>query len=164
MQESLRPTFYFKNKLSLPIRAAGILPYRRSGNDIELLMVKHNNVYEDFGGKTDPKDTCVEETAIREALEESNNIFVKDDFVKQLYYTSFDITKIAYYKKSKYVVFLLEITDNYDCSIFGTHETHDNIKRTVEWVPLHNFLEAAFLNKLHCRLRFSYFFHCLMKL
>lgn len=160
----IRPTFYFKNNPSLPIRAAGILPYKREGDNIKFLMIKHNNVYEDFGGKTDIVDGCVEETAIREALEESNNIFTQDLFVKQLYYSQCNRKKMAYYKKAKYVVYLLEIHDEYDCNIFGTSELHDRIVRTVEWVDLERFLDVSFLDKLHLRLRFSYFFHCLMKL
>lgn len=169
MTESLnyiagRPTFYFKNNFNLPIRAAGVLPFKREGDTIKFLMINRRNRYEDFGGKTDIQDLCIEETAVREAYEESNGIFSKELIIRQLYYTVLSKTKVAYSKISKYIVFFVEITDDYDCDIFGNKEFHDNIDRTVEWVDIGNFIDSDFLKKLHCRLKFNYFFYCLRKL
>ena len=159
-----RPTFYFKNNLKLPIRAAGVLPFKRDGDNIKFLMIKRRNRHEDFGGKTDMIDKCIEETAVREAYEESNGIFDKETIIRQLYYTVLPKTNVAYSKMSKYIVFFVEVTEDYDCDVFGDREIHDDIDRTVEWVDIGCFLDDDFLDRLHCRLKFNYFFYCLRKL
>ena len=42
-------------------------------------MIYCDKKYEDFGGKTDKIDTCIEDTIAREAEEESNKIFKKSN-------------------------------------------------------------------------------------
>ena len=47
-------------------------------------MIKANGKYEDFGGKTDRNDKSIEETVAREAEEESNGIFRKEDVMNMI--------------------------------------------------------------------------------
>ena len=73
-------------------KSAGIIFYRYNphNNNIEFLLQKrqHKNnkiYYEDLGGKKDPIDRNLEETAAREASEESNAAFLMVKKNKQNY-------------------------------------------------------------------------------
>lgn len=126
-----RPTFYLDEK---PIRAGGVLLYR---GDYSFLMIYSRGNYEDFGGRTDNIDTCIEDTVAREAEEESNGVLTREYVRMQL-----DNGKIFYNSPSKYIVYIAEITENFDPESFGDIEIHDNIKRTVEWIPLEKILDG----------------------
>lgn len=156
-----RPTFFFKNNQHLEIRAAGVLPYVRTEEGVEFLMIRCNRKYEDFGGKTDIVDKSIEETAARETEEESNCILKKDMLLEKIKNNSIP----AYSKHSKYILYFVEVDEYYHPRKFGTREKHENIKRTVEWVPIEKFKDIKFIEKyVHFRLKFSYFFNCLDKL
>jgi hypothetical protein len=155
-----RPTFNFKNNVNNEnqnqIRAGGIIFYKYNKETCEpdFLMIKCKKKYEDFGGKTDAVDKCIEETVAREAQEESNNIFKKNEVLKKLK------THIgAYCKFSKYLVFICRTDIEYDPKKFGDYEQHDKLSRTVEWIPYSKLKNPEFIKKsLHIRLRFRYFF------
>lgn len=68
-----RPTFDCKYGL---IRAAGIIPYTLLNDNLYFLLQNKNEMYEDFGGKTENIDKSAIDTALRECSEESNKILI----------------------------------------------------------------------------------------
>lgn len=150
-----RPTFLFKNQPKRFIRAGGFIYYRVNDyNEPEFLMIKYRGRYEDFGGKTDACDTCIEDTVAREADEESNGIFKKKEILRILK------KKVGTYcRHSKYIVYICKSNKNFNPEDFGEREYHDNIPRTVEWIPYKKLIDKDFIKQnLHIRLRFKYFF------
>lgn len=141
-----RPTFYFNNDDLYPIRAGGVMFYYKHDNTCDFLMIYCKQKYEDFGGRTDKKDSDIIETISREVSEESNNVFTKE-FVKE----KISDSQAVYIKISKYLLYFIELNEYYDTAIFGNKETHDNIQRTVEWVPYKNLLDQDFSKKLNFR-------------
>ena len=158
--KKVRPTFKYDGDSDLEIRAGGLIYYRVVDDDIEFLMIKCRGRYEDFGGCTDAQDTCIQDTVSREACEESNEIFEQDvvfDEIKK--------TCGTYYSKSKYVVYLVKTDIDYNVDDFGDKEIHDNIERTVEWVPYSSLKNKEFIrNNLHFRLMFYHFFAAIDKI
>ena len=150
-----RPTFYFLNKVNT-IRAAGVMFFRYNNvaEQLEFLMIKCKDKYEDFGGKTSERDKTIYDTVIREAFEESNGVLSRDyvhDCIKNL--------QGVYTKKSKYLVFFSEFDLKCNLSDFGTEEFYANISRTVEWIPGHKLIDKQFIkDQLHIRLKFGPFF------
>jgi hypothetical protein len=67
-----------------------------------------NKGYADFGGKIEPADKNSIDIAVREANEESNNIFSKE-YIK----SKISMEKCHYIAASKYLLFFLK-TDNVD--------------------------------------------------
>lgn len=148
-----RPTFYLKNEDS-PIRAGGVIFYYFSEKTVELLMIKHNNIYEDFGGKTDKQDKTFIDTVSREVDEESNGIFKKEEIEKKI-----KDKKPVYTKCSKYILYFIELDDKIDSKKFGTKEFTDNIYRTVKWIDINKFNNKKFVKEnLNIRLKFKDFF------
>ncbi len=121
-------------------------------------MIKCNGHYEDFGGKTDSKDSCIEDTVSREAAEESNFILDEDEIL--------DIIKNqtgAYASISKYIVFFVKTDKDYKSEDFGKREYYENVPRTVEWISYDDMNNVEFIrDKLHMRLKFQYFFQRVM--
>lgn len=68
----MRPTF---DHCGNPVRAAGVL-VRCDGR---MLLRRVEGRYEDVGGKTDPRDTCALDTAVREAVEETDGKLLDPD-------------------------------------------------------------------------------------
>lgn len=135
------------------VKAGGILFYRRNKKKkrLELLMIKSQDKYGDFGGKVETKDKSFKETAIRETYEESNGIFSKKFMKKKLR----GATKL-YNEKSKYLTYLCELDNvKFSCKDFGNKETYENIDRTVKWITYERYRQTAKQNKLHFRLRFK---------
>ena len=62
-----RKIFYFYDNLKMPIMASGVLIFKYIENKLYFLMINHNNLYEDFGGKTDFTDNSIEDVASRVA-------------------------------------------------------------------------------------------------
>lgn len=152
-----RPTFYYNNDPHNQIRAAGLIFYRVTPDktDIEYLMIKWNGKYEDFGGKTDKEDECYQDTALRETIEESNGIL-------NLYSTFYPVmnSEPLFYKKCKYVTYILKTNINYNPIDFGDMEYYENVARTVEWVSYSKLTNRNFTKKkLHTRLHFRGFFN-----
>lgn len=144
-----RPTFAYRGDNEKPIRAGGVIFFRRVGKSVQLLMIKCRNKsgkmeYEDFGGRTEKGDSSIEETVAREVDEESNGIFSRDDIQKQL------LTATSKYNLiSKYCLYLLELTEYIDPKEFGDIEIYEQIPRTVEWVNLNKIGKIP----LHIRLK-----------
>lgn len=134
---NLRPTFYYKD--IYPIRAGGVLLYRMVLNDIFILMINNNGIYEDIGGKTDTLDKTYNDTIRREVMEESNNIININKFDNPIYFA-----------KSKYIMYIMQTNENYDCNIFGNIELFNSMKRTFEWVHINDIKNNKI--KLHPRL------------
>ena len=120
----------------MPIRAGGVIIYRKINNHIEFLLIKKliGNIerYEDIGGKTDKNDETEFDTIARETCEETNSIINEQIIKKQLEYS-----KSCYNLKSKYVLYFIK-ANKYErklkSHVFGDIETHDSIHRTIEWV------------------------------
>ncbi len=145
----MRPTFYLHDDQSHPIRAGGILFYKYSKDiaDFELLMIKSRGQFEDFGGCTDSVDSDIIDTVTREVEEESNCVFKREELREKL-----QGIEPVYVKYCKYALYCVELTQHYDPELFGDVELHDNISRTVEWIPYETFNKPEFIKKLHFRL------------
>lgn len=150
-----RPIFYIGEN---ECKAGGIILYDISPTLDEplFLMINSRNKYEDFGGKSDIGDIDIEYMACRETAEESNFILDKEKLYEKI---KKDKIKPCYSKLAKYAVFVVETDTHYDPASFGDKELHENIERTVEWLPLHLLKDYKFTNsKLHIRLRNKSFF------
>lgn len=148
-----RPTFYFNNDITKPIRAGGLILYRFNNNSMELLLEESRGIIEDIGGKSDYEDKDIYEMIAREVDEESNNVLDKKD----IYLRLVNANNYVYIEKSKYIVFLLEanmkenILDKKD---FGNKEFHDNIDRKIKWMKLNVFLLPEIIKyKLNWRIK-----------
>jgi hypothetical protein len=142
-----RPTFYYNNDNSKPIRAGGILIYRNINNINEFLLIKknYNNIerYEDIGGKTDINDINIYDTIAREVCEETNSV-INQEIIKYQLSKSSNI----YIPHSKYLLYLIEANvyeKNLKSKYFGDKEIHDDINRTIVWIDINNYLD----NKLN---------------
>jgi len=149
-----QPTFLY-SKDKLPVKAGGVIFYYIDENMmVRFLLLHSRGRYEDFGGKTDIKDTCYEDTVAREVEEESNNIFKKEDIKKKIK----DLEPI-YTKHSKYIIYFIKLDSDIDSALFGDKEIYENIPRTVEWVTASELKSSKFIkDKLNFRLRFKDFF------
>jgi hypothetical protein len=149
-----RPTFSYNNDNTKPIRAGGVILYKRTNNNnIEVLLIKKiiDNTcrYEDIGGKTDSSDINIFDTISRETEEETNNVINKNIIKTQLINSN-----LIYSYKSKYVVAFTKANKyerKLNTDLFGTEETHDKIIRTIHWVNINNILENKIC--LHPRLK-----------
>ena len=139
-----RPTFYHQNDKGKPIRAGGVLFYKLDKDAYKLLLIYSRNNYEDFGGCTDNIDKNIKETVSREVAEESNFVF-SQKFVQD----KLNDEKSVYITKSKYILYFIELKEDYDPNIFGDKEHHDGFDRTVEWIPYSEFDDL----KLNWRLK-----------
>lgn len=84
-----RPTFSYNNDNTKPIRAGGVILYKRTNNNnIEILLIKKliSNIYqyEDICEKTDSLDSNILDTISREAEEKTNNVINKTIIKNQL--------------------------------------------------------------------------------
>lgn len=145
-----RPTFYLDDEKIQELRAGGVLFYRFNPDiaDFELLMIYARNNYEDFGGCTDAIDKNIMDTVTREVVEESNEIF-KKEFIKE----HIEKAEPIYIKHCKYALYFIELDDYIDPTDFGDKEIHDDIDRTVEWIPYKQFNDQQFIEKLNFRLK-----------
>lgn len=111
---------------------------------------KYKIVWEDFGGKVDVRDKSVCDTAVRETLEESNNIF-EEKYIRD------EIAKVSYHdfvwnNNCCYGTFVIPIQKKIDPEVLGDKEVHDNLERIGKWVTYEEFLEYR-KDKLHIRLK-----------
>ena len=143
---SLRPVYYFNNDKTCEIKAGGVLFYIKKNypQQSELLLISSQRGYEDFGGCTDICDNDIIDTIAREVEEESNGIFNKKYIREQI-----NNLEPIYIIVCKYVLYLVELKEYHDPSIFGNIEIHDNIERTVEWVKFSELYDK----KLNFRLK-----------
>lgn len=137
---------YYNN---VPCVSAGILFYR-TNKEIEYLMlnvVKKREMYEDAGGKAEPTDKDIWETAVREADEELNGKITDGGDSKRFINTLPRYAMIN--QKNKYVVFLVPYPLSY-VPDFGAYETQTCMRRNVEFVPG----SALHRDNINPRLRF----------
>ncbi len=90
-------------------------------------------MYEDIGGKTDTHDTCINDTSIRETIEETNNVITKEILIK---YFDRD-NKYIYLEKSKYCLVLIKADAdiiNIDRRLFGKEDITSGKKRQFFWI------------------------------
>lgn len=153
-----RPTFqYEQDNVTYDIKAGGILFYKIEDNSVKFLMIRNRDRYEDFGGCTDNCDKNIQDTIAREVEEESNKLFSKSNILERMGKTEPIINKT-----SKYLLYILKLVDHelqFTGNEFGTHETHDDIDRTVEIVDIDKFKDSDFLySEVNFRLRFREFY------
>lgn len=139
-----RPTFHYRFARSKPIRAGGVLYYKKVGDSIELLLIKRDDkdYYEDVGGKTSPEDKNVFDTVAREVDEETNKKMPYEVVMEQI-----KKAPSIYVNNSKYILFLVEATPEqqlFTTEDFSNLETHENISRTIHWVDM-----SIYMNKKH---------------
>lgn len=153
MSKPKKFTFNLDNNEEHPVSAGGVLFYRKSKKSIDLLLVSSRGMFEDLGGRVDAADKTIFETVSREVKEESNKQFSKRDILKRVKACN----NYIYMARSKYVVYILPATDEeakLESSAFGDREIHDDIARTIKWIPLKNFLQKEVIeHKLNWRLK-----------
>ena len=147
-----RKSFYLDKDTDKPLYAGGVILYRFVKNNMELLLADSRGAYEDLGGCIDQEDKDIFTTVAREAYEESNKLLSKSKIKKRLKEAPY-----MYATKSKYVVYIIEANDDevkLKSSDFGNKELHDDIFRTISWVPLEKFLLPEVVKyKLNWRLK-----------
>ena len=139
-----RPTFTCQMG---QIRAGGVLYYHFNLKKgcVEYLFAQYrNNIFEDFGGKTEKCDYSIEDTVAREVSEESNNVFCKHKTKCVL-----EKNKFVYLPSSKYCVYFIKLNHRIDEHKFDVIEKHLGYKRTVHWISS----DQIHKNMLHPRLR-----------
>lgn len=127
---SERPTFWYNGQ---PVRAAGVLLWTRDRGRVVRLFRKVNGIFEDIGGKTDPRDKDELDTAIREACEETNGKLFSEwhsheDCARYLYEHIMDCVDTSYNPESKYVLFRVYVHPsilNLPMKRFGLQEKTD---------------------------------------
>ena len=136
-----------------PVTASGALIYKNIKNKLYLLVSDNRNKYEDIGGKIDPEDATIQDAAGREIEEETNGMIKKKDIIDRLKKT----TQYIYMPKSKYVVYLVEATENEQKlkkEDFGTKEIHDGFDRTIGWISREELCKPNVIKfKLNWRLK-----------
>ena len=154
-----RPTFMTKD--NKPIRAGGILLYKKVEGKLFFLMIKSERGHEDFGGRTDYCDSNIIETVARETSEESNEVISKDVIIKLI---KNKIKKKsgseAYIPICKYFLYIRESDKDYNPIDFGEYEIHDNIKRDVVWFPFDEWDNS----KINYRLQSNYVYNAIVKI
>jgi hypothetical protein len=154
--QNLRPTFYINSEShpfhGHPVTAAGIVFYKVVKNYISLLMVNEFKGIGDFGGKVDTIDSDIQETASREAMEESNNIFDK-----KIIYNKIKSMQGIYIPQSKYNIFSCKLPSDFDKQPeeFGDIELFNGSSRTIKWINIYD--PHVDLMAFHPRLRYRGF-------
>lgn len=154
---------YFNNNIEQPVRAAGVLIYKRVNGHLYFLMqltektfkgVKRT-VYEDFGGKIEAVDTDWRDIILREAVEESNGVLQHEELARRL--NDDEICKPYYNARAKYAFCLIPATEEEKSltgAEFGCEENCGkfSIQRQVRWVNA-NDVAFRWRTSLHIRLR-----------
>ena len=119
------------------VTATGLLLFKKVDNDLKLLLISYDDVnwnkLDDLGGTIDEQDNTIFDAMLREVEEESNGE-IMGDYAKSIIENSTNKCKF-YTKKCKFVGTAIEVDKDLfnDCSIFGTFEKTDEIKRTINW-------------------------------
>lgn len=139
------------------VTSGGVLIYKFGDSGMELLVINSRGGFEDFGGKIDEADKSIRKTVARETYEESNKLINKKQLELRL-----ESAPYIYVKNSKYVCFIVEATyeeSQLNSKDFGDVELHENIQRTVKWIPLSTILTPEIIKyKLNWRLKSSALF------
>ncbi|AYV84088.1 MAG: hypothetical protein Hyperionvirus17_8 [Hyperionvirus sp.] len=150
-----RPRKSFKidhEGISYEVTSGGAIIYRLKNGILELLLSHNRSKYEDLGGTAENTDTDINHTVAREVEEESNKLISQKSILERI-----KNQKFIFSKTSKYILYILPATPT-EASLttedFGTKEFHDNIPRTVHWIPFDEFINPATIkNKLNFRLK-----------
>ncbi len=141
-----RPTFYYNNDLTKPIRAGGVLFYRIGLNNIvEFLLIEneYDKCFEDIGGKTDICDKTNIDTICREVDEETNKKISYDKMKEMINNNDNDN---IYVESSKYLLYIIKSDDeiqNLSETDFGDIELHTGYKRKIQWVSKNDYLKKT---------------------
>lgn len=162
-----RKTFNIKpndpNAGDVEVSAGGVILYRIEGNELQLLLMTNRGKYEDLGGTSESKDKDIFETVAREVSEESNKLINKGSILKRIKNSEYILSKT-----SKYILFIIKATKEESELVseqFGDREIHDDIPRTIDWVPISKFLNSETIReKLNFRLKNRNIFEYLKKL
>lgn len=161
-----RRTFYVKSKDNtddIEVTAGGVILYRIKNNELQLLLMTNRGKYEDLGGTSESQDKSIYETVAREISEESNGLINKESILKRIKKSDYIISKTA-----KYIIFIIKATkkeSELTSKQFGNKEIHDNIERTIDWVPVSEFLNSDVIkNKINFRLKNRNIFEYLKKI
>lgn len=149
MSNKNRKVFYHNQDDTKPVYAAGVIFYRIVKSELELLLITHNNKYEDIGGKIEQEDQDIIGTIHREVLEETNGIIDMTNI-------EIDDKMSVYMVDSKYVVHIIKAPTDIQCldkTDFGNLEIHSDIVRSIEWIKLKSLTPTAIKHKLHFRLK-----------
>ena len=146
LDSNKRPTFYFENDINKPIRAGGVLIYKKNNGFLKFLLIRKltfgDNMHEDIGGKTDVGDNDIIDTISREVSEETNNVINKEIIKEQI-----KAGRPLYVPFSKYLIYLVEANEEQkklNPLSFGDMEIHDSIKRKIYWIKVINFLNDVY--------------------
>jgi len=141
-----RPTFYFENDITKPIRAGGVLIYKKYNGHLKFLLIKKltygDDLHEDIGGKTDTCDKDIYDTISREVSEETNKVIDQEVIREQIKNGT-----PLYVPFSKYLIYLVEANEDQlklKSDDFGDEETHDSIKRKIYWIKIQNFIHDRY--------------------
>lgn len=159
-----RKTFYLDDDKDKPLRAGGVIIYKHTDNsEIELLLISSRGQYEDIGGCTDSNDESIYETISREVEEETNEVITYNTVINRL-----NDAMYVYSNKSKYITFVIPATpeeETLQSEVFGNKEIHDDIFRTINWVPLSTVLDKDIIRyKLNYRIKNPHLFDKLRNL
>lgn len=161
------------NNYDYEIKAGGVIFYHKFYDNkknlsLKLLMIEKKKerkiIWEDFGGKRNKTqdsikqvgDIDVYDMVSREVNEESNNYFDRNKIYEIIKNKNF-----IYSIRGKYVIFLVELDNLIDCSIFGNYEINTNISREVKWINAKTFCKKS---TIHPRLKYCGIKSCIMKL
>lgn len=165
MQNEPRRMFYVKsnNKKNVKICASGVILYRIINNELQLLLMTYNNIYEDLGGRSQMSDIDIYHTAAREVDEESNGLINKNSILNRITTSKYVISGTC-----KYMLFIIKANDQemaLDKEQFGNREIHDDIPRIVDWIPYSELLRIRKTKSgLNFRLRNDQLFRYLKSL
>lgn len=153
-RENNRPTFYTQK--CNQIRAGGLLFAKVVESEVYLLLCHYKDdewdgKLEDFGGKTDVKDTSIQKTIYREVDEETNGEITQKNITRLI---KSPLSASFYTSRSKYFMYLTIVDENFfpNTEVFGSIENHTGRKRTIQWYKFKDVMEN---NTLAERLRFN---------
>ncbi len=145
---AIKPTrkiFYTDDNNSSKITAGGIIFYRYDikTDKVKLLLQFVNRYdkytkqskfqFEDIGGRTEDEDTCIQDTIIRELVEETNGLISKD---KALSLLENDYGKI-YCHHGMYMMYVVQADSDIiriSTKDYGDKEFHTDKNRSFSWV------------------------------
>ena len=142
--------FYFKDKHTMPIKAAGMILYKYENGKLFLLMPSRNDsdedpIYEDIGGQIDPKDQNYLSTICREVGEETNEVIKGDLLLKD----RLEKAKHIYIRHGKYLLSVMSATKEESelrPEEFGDAENTTERKRSISWISYNDVMRAKYLH------------------
>lgn len=154
---SQKKIFYLHQDSNLPIIAGGIILYKIFNNNVYLLLIDKNGIFEDLGGKTNARDETIQDTVSREAYEESNYLIDLNSVKKRLQASNY-----VYNPNSKYITYLIQ-ANNKEIQLkendFSNKEIQENIPRKIKWISLNTLLNPNIIKyRIACRLKHKNFF------